>query len=137
MREILFRGKRLDNDEWIYGYYIHICPVSCQRSYIIPEYASALYALEVDHSTISQYTGMKDKNGKRIFEGDIIDCWSEGVNAKGIVQQRIDGLWIIHPAWQNHIVWGICPDKFGNTTVEIIGNIHDKPELLKEGADNG
>ena len=68
MREILFRGKRPDNGEWVYGYYVHIGPVSCQRTYIIPEYASALYVNEVYPSTVGQYTGLNDKHGKRIFE---------------------------------------------------------------------
>ena len=69
---------------------------------------------------------MKDENNVLIFEGDIIECWSEGVNAKGTVQQRNDGLWIIYPAWQKNIMWGLCPDEQGKTTVKVIGNIHDQ-----------
>ena len=86
---------------------------------------------------MGQYTGLTDKNGKRIFEGDIVDCWSEGVNAKGTVQQRKDGLWFIYPGWQNTIMWGLCPDEYSHTTVEIIGNIHDNPEILDGGDTNG
>jgi uncharacterized phage protein (TIGR01671 family) len=87
--------------------------------------------IKVYSETVGQYTGLTDKNGKKIFEGDIVDCWSEGVNAQGTVQQRRDGLWIIYPAWQKHIMWGLCPDEYSNTTVEVIGNIHDNPELIK------
>lgn len=133
MREILFRGKRTDGKGWMYGYYsfnqtTNIHWIRTPRTTYWDEDM-------VDPSTVGQYTGLKDKDGKRIFEGDIIDCWSEGVNAKGTVKQRIDGLWIIYPAWQNCIMWGICPDKSGNTTVEVIGNIYDNPEMRKEGAE--
>ena len=85
----------------------------------------------VNLETIGQFTGLTDKNGTKIFEGDIVDCWSEGVNAQGTVQQRRDGLWIIYPAWQKHIMWGLCPDEYSHTTVEVIGNIHNNPELIK------
>ena len=84
----------------------------------------------VKPATVGQYTGLIDKNGKRIFEGDIVECWSEGVNARGTVQQRKDGMWIIYPAWQKTIMWSLCPDEYSNTTVAVIGNIHDTPELL-------
>lgn len=130
MREILFRGKSVDIYGWIYGYYVYqygsnmiYLPNGVDREcgfdyyYIKPE-------------TVGQWTGLLDKNGKKIFEGDIVDCWSEGVNAQGTVQQRRDGLWIIYPAWQKHIMWGLCPDEYCHTTVEVIGNIYDNPELL-------
>ena len=128
MREILFRGKRTDNNEWIYG-----SPIFQDTYVLIRFWNSEEFEYEeylVAPETIGQYTGLTDKNGKKIFEGDIVDCWSEGVNAQGTVQQRRDGLWIIYPAWQKHIMWGLCPDEYSNTTVEVIGNIYDNPELI-------
>jgi uncharacterized phage protein (TIGR01671 family) len=146
MREILFRGKAINRDkgfhrtsykngEWVYGL---ISRLYDERFKNLPAEminTDGIGGIEVDYKTISQYTGLTDKNGKKIFEGDIVDCWSEGVNAQGTVQQRKDGLWIIYPAWQKHIMWGLCPDEYSNTTVEVIGNIHDNPELLKEGVE--
>ena len=142
MREILFRGKRHDKG-WIYGSLLKVTYDGNTYNLIFADNflfvfgeATAMEHAAVDPSTVSQFTGLTDKNGKKIFEGDIVDCWSEGVNAKGTVQQRKDGLWIIYPAWQKTIMWGLCPDEYCNTTVEVIGNIHDNPELLG-GAEDG
>lgn len=145
MREILFRGKRTDNGKWVEGGYIPL-DVDSGYEYIVEpcNYASTFSALDkiklnsilVIPETRGEFTGLTDKNGRKIFEGDIVECWSEGVKARGTVQQRIDGLWIIYPAWQKRIMWGLCPDNNGNTTVEIVGNIHDNPELLEGHDDN-
>lgn len=134
MREILFRGKLTGTGKWVVGCLDHN-PVTKLSFIRIPRHIYTDVEM-VCPETVGQYTGLTDKNGTKIFEGDIVDCWSEGVNAKGTVQQRKDGLWIIYPAWQEKIMWGLCPDEYCHTTVEVIGNIHDNPELTG-GADNG
>ena len=133
MREILFRAKSECDGEWVYGSLVHIDALDM----IIPTDATWCGGTEfnmgyiVHPETVGQYTGLTDKDGKRIFEGDVIECWSEGVCARGEVQQRKDGMWIIFPAWQENIMWGICPDEYGNTAVRVIGNVHDNPELTE------
>ena len=141
MREILFRGKRLDNGEWVYGYYVHIGPVSCQRAYIIPEYTSAIYVKEVDPSTVDQYTGLMDKNDKRIFDGDILSIPFEEDRSpyeensiyyeKGEVyfDTKRYGWYVRFHEYNDEIsLW-----EYDNTDIEVISNIYDNPELLKGG----
>lgn len=135
MREILFRGKSTGGiDKWIEGTGIFNDGINTWISFNEPNCAIA-YGIKhrtVLPETVGQFTGLTDKSGMKIFEGDIVDCWSEGVNAQGTVQQRRDGLWIIYPAWQKHVMWGLCPDEYSNTIVEVVGNIHDNPELIKD-----
>lgn len=132
MREILFRGKRMDNGEWVYGDLMHkhynfdtkatkVIHNNVMKYKVIPE-------------TIGQHTGLTDKNGKRIFEGDILaftdrltrvewhdycGCWDciyiKSVNGYSTkADKRVPSKW--------------------KHNGEIIGNIHDNPELLKGGA---
>ena len=140
MREILFRAKRknwreLSKEEWwVEGYLVKYQPCASKDEYvygIVPTYASALYIIEIDPETLCQYTGLTDKNGKRIWENDIVSAWSEGKHAIGKVKRRIDGLYIIYPAYQKTEFWGLCPDGNGKTEVEVIENIFENQELLK------
>lgn len=127
MREILFRGKRIDNGEWIYGQLWVNRTTTRETAYIVLDDGDME---EVEPSTIGQYTGLKDKNGVKIFEGDVVTAWSQGYQATGEVKQRIDGLWLMYPAYQHGKQWGLCPNPKGATTVEIIGNIHEHKHLL-------
>ena len=131
MREILFRGKRLDNGDWVYGYYVHIGPVSCQRAYIIPEYASSLYVNEVDPSTVGQYTGLKDKNGKRIFDGDIAKVL-QGKDKDIAYVGFENGAFMLYPKTGNIYERTLWEYWYNDWDVEVIGNITDNPELLEK-----
>ena len=138
MREIKFRGKRLDNGEWIYGDLLHIasgCVVyygSQTESELIedrPNLAIELYMDEVAAvapSTVGQFTGLCDRNGKEIYEGDIVR--NESAGFCGVVQYK-DAAFIIFLGEMNGALL-IC---LQTGSLEIIGNIHDNPELLKGG----
>lgn len=136
MREILFRGKRKDNGVWVEGYLIR----AYIEKYVIQfEYDEIIYNVEVIPETIGQFTGLTDKNGNKIFEGDIVEetwDWSCYVNKKFIVKfVPHRGGW--YP-FANGDGCGCCeentiaPSDNGEVYVRIIGNIHDNPEFLEE-----
>lgn len=138
MREILFRGKRTYNGEWIEG---HLIWCEDGRARIIPSHTD-IFCYEMDESiiqtvahrvipeTVGQYTGLTDKNGAKIFEGDIISFECSGCAL--ITWDDDDARFVIlydeNDKTDFSAFWG--------KDVEIIGNIHDNPELL-DGAGNG
>ena len=117
-REILFRGKRTDNGDWVEGDLIHL-PLGI--AILANGYAY------IDSDTVGQYTGLKDKNGKRIFENDIIRSTETG--EIGIVQWFVE-----HSAF---MVWLPSPNQVGflyectKSIIEVVGYIHDNPEMMK------
>ena len=132
----LFRAKRIDNGEWIEGHY-----AECRGEAFIGVDTSSMFDIfcppvirwfKVSSETLCKFTGMTDKNGVRIWKNDIVEAWSQGSRAIGTVKQRVDGLWIMYPAWQNHEFWELKPNSNGETTVEVLGNAFDNPELLQE-----
>lgn len=125
MRAILFRGKRKDNGEWVEG------SLLCFKGFSIFDENIWKNYFTVDSSTVGQYTGLTDKNGKRIFEGDIILFDYIGKN-RGVCGTEA----VVFENGKFGVKWGshrelVCLDGFANTTLEVIGNIHDSPELLE------
>jgi len=176
MREILFRGKRMDNGEWVSsGNIIRFNPENDENLVFIPalnepcrcvhDENDNIEAFEkgifykVDHNTVGQFTGLTDKNGKKIFEGDIVKCRhravkfyrddTEAINPRRSYGKEIeenDGYGYSCIYWRNYAVEirdGVVRIKNGsdhheirtnyiyNHAIEVIGNIHDNPELLE------
>lgn len=138
MRQIKFRGKRVNNGQWIEGYYgesFREISSDIKTSYIV-EMNRRPKGHDIHKETVGQFTGLTDKNGKEIYEGDII----EDKNGIGVI------MWF-------QTAWGVASYAYGYdglksyTAVDsfysketqewiVIGNIHDNPELLgKEATD--
>ena len=135
MREILFKAKKTYDGKWIEGYYLRDQYHLRGKDIIFYRKDSdrfTVYTNIIDIETLCQFTGLTDKNGKKIWKNDIVEAWSQGSRAIGTVKQRVDGLWIMSPAWQNHEFWELKPNSNGETTVEVLGNAFDNPELLQE-----
>lgn len=132
MREILFRGKRLDNGEWVKGFITAACDCA-GRLYFIEQPAQDLddcnHSYEVDFTTIGQYTGMLDKNGIKIFEGDIVD-FSDRSDGDGYGVVRYDETETEFEIEYDNICKSLGRHYYPKD-IEVIGNIYDNPELLK------
>lgn len=128
MRDIEFRGKRTDNGEWVHGYVCRYGWTGKENTYIVPDYASALYSLEVDPKTVGQYTGLKDKNGTKIFEGDIVMLRGDEEPYQVVFDESCFQI------YDSSVCYVM--DNFYDYEMEVIGNIYDNPELLG-GNNNG
>lgn len=112
MREIKFRGKRVDNGEWVYGSLIQRIGYT--------EIFDDVFTWVIVPETIGQYTGLKDKNDTEIYEGDVVRA---GGSITEVSFFRGCFYTVIHNSNYRLSGW---------KTLEVIGNIHDNPELLKE-----
>lgn len=135
MREILFRGKRIDNGEWVFGFYsalpdcvgiVHMIETPKAN----PDETNVTYF--VDPSTVGQFTGLLDKNGTKIFEGDILTDPDYPDHTTGAIYYGrtncscCDGVYGFYSKED--------ADLRNADDLTVIGNIHDNPELLKGGA---
>lgn len=120
MREIKFRGKRIDTGKWVYGYL-------ADESYINDINTVDLSSVEVDPDTVGQYTGLEARNWKEIYEGDLLRSpegnimiveWAGSGFVTRCLTPTYDGMMNT-----NRCAFPVC-------TVE--GNIHDNPELLED-----
>lgn len=166
-REILFRGKRVDNDEWIYGYYCKIPEEFITEGINIRlkgyEFHSAIQGvlenengcieyisqpIMIDENTLGQYTGLKDKNGTKIFEGDIVkhtrtkmDALGASFNGQDLISTHLIywdkercGFYQEYYIDERYFCFGSIifeDERAEESIVEVIGNIYDN-KLIKE-----
>lgn len=147
MREILFRGKRIDDGAWVEGAF---CLKDCDSpfgemldrpSIIKYEPPCDGFWFRVDPETVGQFTGLTDKNGKKIFEGDIVEghChsqWRHDLQRCEIAYDR-DGFEARHHVNQGNEKRYYAYKVLFSKDVVVIGNIHDNPELVEGGAEDG
>lgn len=135
----LYRGKRTENDEWVKGYYVHLHDHKGNESHrIYPGYAETdcgdYYPdwFEVDPETVGQYTRHTDMKRKKIFEGDIVQRYKTEFNPP----RKYKAPYVVHIDSEFPCAVEEYYSAFEHFTervgYEVIGNIHDNPELLKE-----
>lgn len=141
MREILFRGKRIDNGRWEEGYFLKYALIYEEQTHILPLGSVCDSGIEIDSKTVCQYTGLKDRNDRKIFEGDIVKGVAYSTDFIGYIVwiDAIAGFGVRYfnkhrepTAWENSSILKAIqrwkhPNEF---QAEIIGNIFDNPELI-------
>lgn len=131
MREILFKAKRLDNGEWVEGYYLNVAKINhfictgkikldgAVKGIIAPE----MYAIDPD--TLCQYTGLCDKNGKKIWENDIAHIRSSGLSGYGVIKYENGNLVLVDAKRKRTY------SLYGEWKIRKDGNIFDNADLLE------
>ena len=141
MKEILFRGKRVDNGEWVYGCFEKLCIELENGKEITYHYIQGLTINDgymINPETVGQFTGLTDKNGKNVFEGDILKdeygriilvIWREKFAKFAFKLIKSTG-----ENWTKNFSYADMWSWFDleNNLPEVIGNIYDNPELLEE-----
>ena len=131
----LFKAKRIDNGEWVVGYIARYGHTGKEKYYIIPSYASDLYAIEVDTSTICRCTGLKDNNGKLIWENDVVEIGEHEDTVNGlykVIYCENAHCYALKRSVDFHYNFFTFSDLNGfETSSKVIGNIFDNPELLE------
>ena len=159
IREVIFRGKRLHDNKWIYGNFVSDCEGNphiieprffCEDGHHLQYEDNTDTPVFIIPETVGQFTGLTDKNGRKIFEGDILDVSSD-VAYGGVAVHRL-GYFVVE--FHNGCFMKSALDDpqlsffdnakrkglyhFISTDIhKIVGNIHDNPEILKGGGDNG
>ena len=146
MREILFRGKKIDNEEWVYGFFVGSSENATYDEIFSP--SNGLFKPwkrhTVDFETVGQYTGLTDIMGAKIFEGDIVKFKHGGEFAAGGIYHRNYAVEFVN----TYATYGLrlrnksifFPLKQSTAymhDVMVIGNIYDNPDLLRRESDNG
>ena len=130
MREILFRGKRTDNGEWVYGSYV--IQYGAHEIYL-PDGVDNEHGFDRYHvipETVGQYTGLHDKNGRKIFEGDILGGFFDEEYPEHetvVVVEWHENMWVTR---QGEYLPDLLEQDVSDC-FEVIGNIYDNPELLE------
>ena len=153
MRTIKFRGKRIDNKEWVYGYLYELplssgdaCMILTQDNNHLDNHLEPKYHLAftlwvdlfvADPATIGQYTGLVDRNGREIYEGDFI--LYEGSTWGGVVQWHHNGYFFINDSYgkkyQRCDIYRSLGDMLDGRPLIVTGNIHDNPDIIEKGGE--
>ena len=133
MDRYLYKAKRISDGEWVVGYIIRYGYTGKEKYYIVPIYASDLYCFLIDKTTICQCTGLKDKNGKLIWENDVVGFWDTYSTENGQAEMDCIGKVV----WDDETISFQVTNRLSAESYEVldecsvIGNIFDNPELLE------
>lgn len=142
-REILFRGWNKKNKKWLYGYYFAYRGYHFISPDVLKDLSTPLDEYLVDADTVGQYTGMKDANGVKIFEGDIVrfSYITDGIErieieclAKVVFKDGSFMIKCVKGHIHNSMQRALFAMDYFNIKVEVIGNVTDNPEMVKGGS---